>query len=99
MGDVLEGSVTFVEEELAGTILVGYEKVEKTVVVDIGPGSGLRIRRRFRQAALFRDVREGPVAVVPKQRFALGEVLRLPCSPQNQKVRASVVVVVGLYEI
>ena len=98
MGNVREGSVAFVEEELAGPGLVAHEKVEKTVVVDIGPHRRLGIGR-FRQTALFRNIREGPVAIVAKQRFALRHVARLPCSAQNQNVGASIVVVVGLHQV
>ena len=48
MGDVFEGSVAFIDEELAGSVLVSYKEIEKAVVVDIRPNRGLSVRSRFR---------------------------------------------------
>ncbi len=97
MGNVLEGSVALVAEQLAGLVLVPHEQVEKSVVVDIGPNRSLSVCGRFRQTALLRNIGKGPVAIVPEQRFALAD--NFPSSAQHENVLASIVVVISLDEV
>ena len=49
VGNILEGSVAFVQEKLARTVFVSDEKVEVAIVIDVGPDGGLRSGGGFRE--------------------------------------------------
>jgi len=96
VGDVFEGAVAAIVKELCGGFFVGDEEVEETVVVDVGPGGGLRGGDHVGQTALPGDVSEGAVAVIAQQGLAHAE---LPAAAEDKQVHAAVVVVVGGYYI
>src|SRR5688572_3556645 len=95
-GDVLERAVAVVAEQLRRPVFVADEQIEKAIVVDIGPGRGLRAGQHLRQSARDRHVGKGAVAVVAQQRLALRH---LPPAAQHQNVEMAVVVVVGLQDV
>ena len=91
--NVLERAIAAIVVHLAGTLLVGDEEIEPAVVVDVGPGRGLRSKHVSAQAGFPRDIGKCAVAVVTQQRK---RHRHLPPSPQDQNVHASVIVVIGL---
>ena len=62
----------------ARLVFVSYEQIQRAVVIDIGPDRRLRVGCWLGNAARLRNIDEGPVAVIPEQRFAF--TYRLPCS-------------------
>ena len=63
---LLETAPAVVPVEVVGSPVVGHEEVEVRVVVDIGPNDAQPVvHRPVGDAGRLRNVREGPVAVVP----------------------------------
>ncbi len=102
-GDVGEGAVVVVVEELrgvfvAGAGLVADEDVEPAVVVEVGHGGGVG-GVGGEQAGCFGDVVEGAVAVVAQEGEGVAALLAPPASAEDEDVGVAVVVVVGEDEV
>src|SRR5215813_1582857 len=94
-GNVLKRAVAPVEKKLERLSFIADEEVEPSIIIDIDPDRSLRAGW-FAQATRNGDIGESSVAIIPQQRFPLGD---LPGSTQHQNIEAAVVVIVGLQNI
>src|SRR3984957_1631108 len=66
-GDVLECAITAVAKKLHGSIFIGHDQVDESVVVNVRPHCRLGTCGGFRETALVRHVRECAVAIVAQK--------------------------------
>src|SRR5690606_31515701 len=71
------------------------KNIDASIVVEVGPGSGLSWMKR-KQPCAGGYVCEGSIAVVSRQGVRLPSVFTLPRPPQDQYIRIAIVVVIPL---
>src|SRR5439155_16836522 len=94
--ELLESAVAAVAIQPVVARFVADIEIEKTIVIEVGPGSAVGIDG-IHQAGFAGHVGEGAVAVVAEQSRPYG-VLQ-PGAARNKQVQEAIVVVVGLDEI
>jgi hypothetical protein len=104
LGDVGEGSVAVVAEQLSRSFDVWIEfaadvEIQVAVVVEVRPGRGLRRAVGFAEPGLEGDVGERAVAVVVQQRVGMPAVLPPPGASQHEEVVVTIIVIIGMDDV